>query len=114
MSFQQKTKNNIARCNGCEAHCELGAHLELKQKQDKLTTYSTEVFYPSISDKPIHTYVNKNGFIHKVYPNETAEAAIEQARKISELCDHYDIATEFARRLMNEVRFRGGLNVNTK
>ncbi len=111
MSFSQEKLNLRAntgadetpRCNGCDCHCKFGIHyFHREEPRADMPSRSVRYFCPTIDDKIIKEYRDQDRqlmFASKRDEGKTdydyrhvqpAEVyAIEQARQIAKLCDHY-------------------------
>ncbi len=96
MSFTQKLKYNISKCDGCEKHCELG----YTSKPATGMKPNDSAFYPTIAGQAIYEFIDQNGRTIKDTSRHSIETVIMQARAISKVCDNYNPDHEFARNFL--------------
>lgn len=105
MGFTQEKKIDSASCDfcmGCHEHCELGLHYEVRQHG----FYNVLHVWPTIGDKTIKKYINKDGVfviaervLGNVSRNEEIKSLlsasririIRESRQIATLCDKYKV-----------------------
>ena len=100
MSFTQESETNLHTgpdgkfCDGCDKRCEFDIHYFYRH-----TNRLEDWFCPTINGKPIKQYKGPNGqiidasrkvpFHLNIVHRSAEEQAIELAREIAKLCDHY-------------------------
>ncbi|MBQ4070564.1 MAG: hypothetical protein IJD52_04315 [Alphaproteobacteria bacterium] len=84
-NFTQAKQTNIARCDGCEYRCALGA----------FNSNGAYYYYPTIDGQVIYKYINENGAICDVSAYieglNSRNRAISLARDIAKCCDRYRV-----------------------
>lgn len=80
MSFTQDKGNNVLFCTGCAKNCHYSAFRD-----------ENGYYLPMIGTTVVREYVAAGGYGVTVGANFFADKALQQAYKISRLCDNYKV-----------------------
>ncbi|MBR2412816.1 MAG: hypothetical protein IKB10_04110 [Alphaproteobacteria bacterium] len=76
--FRQITKDNIAKCDGCERRCAIF-----------IDEVDCCLFLPMIAGQTIRKYINKYGETVTIVPMSDSFKCMDMGFKIATLCDCY-------------------------